>query len=98
MDARSFAQWLNPLAWLVLVGGWGLAVIAFLAIGTETCTTVVVPLAGLIEACTDTTASAVVLLVVTGFGATIGSLFLFALRRLLTVLAEIEKNTRARDP
>lgn len=94
MNSRTFADWLGPLAWLVLVGGWVLAVIAFFAIGTETCTTVEVPLAGLIEACTDTTAQSVILLVVIGFGATIGSLFLWALRHLLAVLSEIETNTR----
>jgi hypothetical protein len=97
MDSRTFAGWLNPLAWLVLVGGWVLAVIAFFAIGAETCTTVEVPLAGLIEACTDTTAQSVILLVVIGFGATIGSLFLWALRHLLSVLSEIETNTKPRN-
>jgi len=97
MDSRTFADWLSPLAWLVLVGGWVLAIIAFFAIGTETCTTVEVPLAGLIEACTDTTAQSVILLVVIGFGATVGSLFLWALRYLMTVLGEIETNTKRRD-
>src|SRR2546425_813530 len=96
MDSRSFADRLNALAWLVLIGGWGLAVIAFLVIGTETCTTVAIPLAGPIEACSDTTAQSVILLVVIGFGATIGSLFLWALRHLLAVLGEIETNTKQR--
>src|SRR5712692_9193643 len=96
MDTRSFADWLSPLAWLVLVGGWVLAVVAFLVIGTETCTTVAIPLAGPLKACTDTTAQSVILLVVIGFGETIGSLFLWALRHLLAVLAEIETNTKRR--
>ena len=38
---------------------------------------------------------AVILLTVVGFGATVGSLFLWALRHLLTVLSEIEENTSA---
>lgn len=94
MTAREYARWLAPLSLAVFVGGWVLAVVAYLAIGTETCTTVAVPLAGPIEACTDTTATSVVLLVVIGFAATVGSLFLFALRFLLLTLAEIEDNTR----
>ncbi len=97
MDARTFIEWLNPLAWLVLIGGWLLAVIAFVAIGTETCSTVEVTLVGPIEACTDTTAQSVILLVVIGFGATIGSLFLWALRHLLLAVSAIEANTRSRD-
>jgi hypothetical protein len=70
--------------------------VAFLVIGSETCTTVAVPLAGPIEACTDTAATSVVLLVVIGFAATVGSLFLFALRFLLLTMADIEDNTRRR--
>ena len=95
MTARDFARWLAPLAVIVLVGGWVLAVVAYLAIGTETCTTVAVPLAGSIQACTDTTTTSVVLVVVIGFAATVGSLFLFALRFLLISLADIEANTRS---
>jgi hypothetical protein len=94
MTARDYARWLGPLAALVLVGGWILAVVAFVAIGTETCTEVAVPLAGSVEACTDTTTSSVVLAVVIGFAATVGSLFLFALRFLLLTLADIADNTR----
>jgi len=94
MTARGYARWLAPLSVAVLVGGWVLAVVAYVAIGTETCTTVTVPLAGGVEACTDTTTSSVVLAVVIGFAATVGSLFLFALRFLLLTLAEIENNTR----
>src|SRR5712692_1681158 len=97
MDSHTFADRLNPLAWLVLIGGWVLAVIAFLVIGTQTCTTVAIPLAGPIEVCQDTTGQAVVLLTVIGFGATIGSLFLWALRHLLNVLGEIEANTKRPD-
>ena len=96
MSARDYARWLGPLSVIVFVGGWVLAVVAFLAIGSETCTTVAVPLAGPIEACTDTAATSVVLLVVIGFAATVGSLFLFALRFLLLTLADIEDNTRRR--
>ena len=94
MTARGYARWLVPLSLTMLVGGWILAVIAFVAIGTETCTTVAVPLAGQVEACTDTTTSSVVLAVVIGFAATVGSLFLFALRFLLLTLADIADNTR----
>ena len=94
MTARDYARWLGPLAGLVLAGGWVLAVVAFVAIGTETCTEVAVPLAGDVTACTDTTTSSVVLTVVIGFAATIGSLYLFALRFLLLTLADIEANTR----
>lgn len=94
MSARDYARWLGPLAVAVFIGGWVLAVVAYIAIGTETCTTVPVPLAGPIEACTDTAATSVVLLAVIGFAATIGSLFLIALRYLLLTLADIEANTR----
>ena len=96
MTARDYARWLGPLAGLVLVVGWILAIVAFVAIGTETCTTVAVPLAGDVEACTDTSATSVVLLVVIGFAATVGSLFLFALRFLLLTLSDIADNTRTR--
>ncbi len=95
MGVSKFAQWLVPVGWLVLAGGWVLAVVAFLAIGTETCTTVNdVPLVGPLEACTDTTASAVILFVVVGFSATLGSTFLWTLRYALNVLEQIEANTR----
>jgi hypothetical protein len=94
MTARDYARWLGPIAAVVLVAGWVLAVVAFVAIGTETCTEVTVPLAGGVKACTDTTTSSVILAVVIAFAATIGSLFLFALRFLLLTLAEIEENTR----
>src|SRR5439155_10364262 len=66
MNARSFSALLGPAAWAVLVGGWVLATAAFLAIGTESCTTVAVPVAGTIDACQDTTASAVIMLTVIG--------------------------------
>jgi len=97
VTAREYARWLGPAAVIVFAGGWILAVVAFLAIGTETCTTVAVPLAGDVEACTDTSATSVVLLVVIGFAATVGSLFLAALRYLIDTLAEIEENTRGRS-
>ena len=94
MTARDYARWLTPLGFVVLVGGWILAVVAFVAIGTETCTTVAVPLAGEVEACTDTSATSVVLLVVIGFAATVGSMFLLGLRFMLQALYKIEENTR----
>jgi len=94
MTARDYARWLAPIAALVLAGGWILAVVAFVAIGTETCTTVTVPLAGEVEACTDTSATSVVLLVVIGFAATVGSMFLLGLRFMLQALSKIEENTR----
>ena len=94
MDARSFAALLNPLAAAVFVGGWILAVVTFFIIGTETCATVAVPLAGPIEVCQDTTPNAVILLTVIGFAATVGSLVLLAARYMLLTLAEIADNTR----
>lgn len=96
MNARAFGNMLGPLAVLVLVGGWVLAVVAFLVVGTETCSEVTVPVVGVVKACQDTTADAVILLTVVGFGATVGSLFLWALRHLLLVLSQIEENTAAR--
>jgi len=96
MNARSFADLLWPIGWVVLVGGWVLAVVAFLVVGTETCAAVEVPVVGVVEACQDTTADSVILLTVIGFGATVGSLFLWALRHVLVVLSEIEENTRSR--
>ena len=95
MNARSFADLLVPLAWAVLVGGWALAIVAFFAIGTESCTEVQVPLAGLIKACQDTTAGAVIMLTVIGFVSTVGSLFLWGLRHLLAAMNEIVDNTRS---
>jgi len=94
MTSKQFLEWLGPLAGVVLVGGWVLAVVAFLVIGTETCSTVQVPLAGPIEACTDTSASAVILLTVIGFGATVAAVFLVAVRYLLASLQAIGENTR----
>ena len=96
MNVRSFADLLVPLALCVLIGGWVLAIVAFFAIGTQTCADVEVPLAGAIEFCQDTTAGAVILLTVIGFVSTVGSLFLWGLRHLLAVLNEIAENTRPR--
>jgi hypothetical protein len=95
MNARSFAALLGPAAWAVLMGGWVLAIAAFFAIGTESCTQVAVPVAGTIKVCQDTTSGAVIMLTVIGFVATVGSLFLFGLRYLLAVIVEIEENTRS---
>lgn len=96
MNARAFADLLWPVGWAVLIGGWVLAVLAFFVVGTETCSEVTVPVVGVIKACQDTTSEAVILLTVIGFGATIGSLFLWALRHVLGVLNEINENTRSR--
>jgi len=96
MDARAFGNLLGLLALVVLVGGWVLAVVAFLVVGSETCSEVTVPLVGVVKACQDTTAEAVILLTVVGFGATVGSLFLWTLRHVLVVLNQIEENTSPR--
>ena len=98
MRAAGFANLLALLGWAVLIGGWMIAVGAFLIIGTENCARVEVPLAGDIAVCQDTTAQSVILLAVVGFGATIGSLFLWALRYLIAVLDQIESNTRGDGP
>jgi hypothetical protein len=54
----------------------------------------VVPLAPAVHICSDTTDSSVLLLVVIGFAATVGSIFLLGLRHVLATLAGIESNTR----
>jgi hypothetical protein len=92
MSAREFGDLLNRLALAVLLGGWALGVLAFFVIGTETCTEV----AGAVRVCQGTTPNAVILLTVIGFGATVGSLFLWAFRHVLEVLSDIEENTKAR--
>ncbi len=94
MNTRTFIQWLAPLAAIVFVAGWILAVAAYIAVGDETCTTTVVPLAGQIVTCTDTTAVSVILVMIVGFGATLGALFLLGLRYLLATTEAIEENTR----
>ncbi|MEO8457948.1 MAG: hypothetical protein ABI559_09065 [Chloroflexota bacterium] len=94
MDAETYTKLLVPLAVLVFVGGWVLAVVSFFVIGTETCAQVAVPLAGQLNVCQDTTSNAVILLTVIGFAATVGSLFLLALHFMLRTLAGIESNTR----
>ena len=96
MDARNIVNLLVTQSLVVLVGGWVLAVVAFLVVGTETCSEVTVPLVGVVKACQDPTAEAVILLTVVGFGATVGSLFLWALRHVLAVLNQIEENTSPR--
>lgn len=97
MTAASYTRLLVPLAALVFVGGWVLAVVAFFVIGTETCADVQVPIAGSLEVCQDTTSNAVVMLTVIGFAATVGSLFLLGLHFMLRMLSEIESNTRKRE-
>lgn len=94
MANRSFPQLIFMLAWVVLIGGWALAVAAYFVIGSETCSEVQIPLAGSVEACQDTTAQSVLLFAVVGFGATVGSVFLFSLRWVLLTLQAIEENTR----
>ena len=90
MTPASYARLLVPLAVLVFIGGWALAVVAFFVIGTETCAQVQVPLAGQLNVCQDTTSNAVILLTVIGFAATVGSLFLLALHFILRTLSGIE--------
>ena len=94
MTSDSYTRLLVPLAAFVFIGGWVLAVVAYLVIGTETCANVQVPLAGTLEVCQDTTSNAVILLTVIGFSATVGSMFLLGLHFMLRTLAEIESNTR----
>ncbi|SRR6266581_149615 len=95
MTVRDFQRWLIPLSLLVFVGGWMLAIVAYFAIGSENCTNVNLGIAGQVNACTDTGPTQIILASVIGFGATLGSLFLFGLRYLLGVLVEIETNTRS---
>lgn len=93
MTPGRFAELLGPLSIAVFIGGWILAVAAFLVIGTETCADVQVPLAGAIEVCQDTTASTVAVVAVIGFLATIGGVVLQGMRFLL--LAVTEEKTRS---
>ena len=94
MTAAGYTRLLVPLAVLVFVGGWVLAAVAFFVIGTRTCANVLVPLAGTLQVCQDTTSNAVIMLTVIGFAATVGSLFLLGLHFLLLALEGIESNTR----
>jgi hypothetical protein len=96
MDTRTYANLLGPLAVAVFIGGWILAVVAFFAIGTETCTDLSLGIAGRAQVCTDTTSSAVVLLTVIGFAATVGSMFLLALRFMLITLDDIREKLEVR--
>lgn len=97
MNAASYTRLLIPLAVLVFVGGWVLAVVALFVIGTETCADVQVPLAGSLKVCQDTTSNAVILLTVIGFAATVGSMFLLGLHFMLSTLTDIESNTRKKS-
>lgn len=85
---------LRPIAALVFVGGWVMAIAAYFIIGTETCATTDVPLVGAIETCTDTTSTVIVIVVAIGFAATVGSLALLVLSHVVDSLREIEANTR----
>jgi hypothetical protein len=96
MTASRFTQWLGTLAAIVFVGGWALAIVAFFAVGSETCSDVNLGIAGRVRACTDTGPTQVILASVIGFGATISAIFLWSLRYLLGVLETIEENTRRR--
>ena len=96
MNTRDFARLLGPIAGIVFVGGWVLAIVAYVAVGDQTCTTTNIPLAGPIETCTDTTAVSVILVMVVGFAATLGSLCLLGLRFMLSTLDAIDENTRQR--
>lgn len=88
MTTERYAQLLIPLAAAVFIGGWILAVVSYLVIGTETCAVVPVPLVGELEACQDTTSSAVILLVVVGFVGTMCSLLLLSMHFVLRAIAE----------
>jgi hypothetical protein len=85
---------LRPLAAAVLVLGWVLAVVAYFAIGTETCVTTQIPIVGGIETCQDTTATAIIMVLAIGFGATLAAVLLWTLGQVLRVMAEIAENTR----
>ena len=87
---------LGPLAAVVFIGGWALAVVAYFAVGSETCTEVNLGIAGQVNACTDTGPTQVILASVIGFGATISAVFLWGLRYLLESLETIGENTRRR--
>ena len=78
----------------MFIGGWVLAVVTFFVIGTQSCGDVQVPLAGKLQVCQDTTSNAVILLTVIGFAATVGSIFLFALRVMILAMADVAENTR----
>lgn len=95
MNTSDFTRWLGPIAGIVFVGGWVLAVVAYIAVGDQTCTTTTIPLAGPIETCTDTTAVSVILVMVVGFASTLGSLLLLGLRFVLASLDAIDENTRS---
>lgn len=94
MTTEQFARLLGPAAVAVFIVGWVLAVASFFVIGTETCAETSVPLAGDLTVCQDTTSSAVILVTAIGFAATVGSMFLLALRYVIVVLRDIEANTR----
>jgi hypothetical protein len=95
MTSRDFARWLAPLAALVFVGGWILGIIAYIAVGDQTCTTTTIAIAEA-ETCTDTTAVSVILLMIVGLGSTLGSLWLLCLRFLILSMAEVAENTQRR--
>lgn len=82
------------MAAVVFVGGWALAVVAYIAVGNETCSTTVIPIAGPVQTCTDTTAVSVMLVLIVGFASTLGSVMLLGLRFIVGTLDAIEKNAR----
>jgi hypothetical protein len=94
VTARTFIQWLGPIAALVFIGGLVLAVIAYIAVGSQTCTDVNLGIAGRVNACTDTGPTQVLLATVIAVFSTLAALFLWGLRYLLATLEAIEENTR----
>jgi hypothetical protein len=96
LSSRQFAGLLVYAGWVVLVGGWALAIAAFFIIGRESCATVQLPLAGPLDICQDTTPQAIIVLAVVGLGATLGSIFLWSIRYLLLAAEAIEASNRGR--
>lgn len=88
MDNASFTRLLGPLSVAVFVGGWILAIASYFIVGTETCATVPVPLVGELEACQDTSATAILLVIIVGFVATVSATLLFAMHLILTAVNE----------
>ncbi len=94
MSGTKFIQALGPIAGLVFIVGWTLAVVAYFAVGNETCTDTNLGIAGKVTTCTDTKAVSIIVFMMVGFGATLGALFLWALRFVLASLDSIAENTR----
>ena len=95
MNARSFADLLSLLALVVLIGGWVLAIVLSSSSAQRRVQRWKCQSPASSRPRQDTTPSAVILLTVIGFGATVGSLFIWALRYILVALNQIEENTRS---